>query len=225
VVDKESIFEWDVWNWSKALPFWERHLPSNWKGITVLEIGARRGGISLWLASHGAQVVCSDLENPRRIAQPYHDQFSFAGSIRYEAVDALNIRKTDFYDLIVFKSVMGGVSRHDCDKKKLAMVRGIFCALKPGGKLLFAENLTASPLHSLTRRLFLPWGAEWNYLRLDELEEHFADFRNFEFATSGFLGAFGRSESLRKILGKVDDSVEQLIPKRWHYIVYGMAER
>jgi hypothetical protein len=45
----KDIIQWDVLSWKKAIDYWEKNI--NWDEVTnVLEIGARDGGLSLWLA-------------------------------------------------------------------------------------------------------------------------------------------------------------------------------
>ena len=59
----EDIIEWDVVNWSNALSFWTKHSTvAVTREARALELGTRRGGGSLWLASLGFNVVCSDID-------------------------------------------------------------------------------------------------------------------------------------------------------------------
>jgi 2-polyprenyl-3-methyl-5-hydroxy-6-metoxy-1,4-benzoquinol methylase len=60
----DDIIGWDIDNWSKFLLFCERFLDHNPAGKQALEVGAREGGLSLYLALKGYEVVCSDLEIP-----------------------------------------------------------------------------------------------------------------------------------------------------------------
>ena len=57
----EEVIEWDVKNWSRAIEFWEKDIPENLEGMKVLDIGGRNGGLSLFWALKGADVVCSDV--------------------------------------------------------------------------------------------------------------------------------------------------------------------
>ena len=83
--------EWDVHNWSKALKFWEKNVELDNKRLTCLELGSRRGGLSLWLAMKGNYVVCSDLNSPEQMTSVLHKKYSFPGKIEYEAIDATKI--------------------------------------------------------------------------------------------------------------------------------------
>jgi hypothetical protein len=62
----EDIIVWDIVNWSSFLPFCEQFLDSDPAGKQALEVGARGGGLSLYLALKGYEVLCSDLEVPER---------------------------------------------------------------------------------------------------------------------------------------------------------------
>jgi 2-polyprenyl-3-methyl-5-hydroxy-6-metoxy-1,4-benzoquinol methylase len=163
-------------------------------------VGSNHGGLSLWLAQKGHQVICSDLDNPKSKAIKSHEKYDNL-NISYQAVNALDIPYENEFDIIVFKSILGGVSRGGNQKNKKAALEQIYKALKPGGKLLFAENLTASKMHQFLRKHFIKWGADWNYLHIDEMEGLFSDFKKINYKTVGFFGAFGRSESQRRLLG------------------------
>ena len=61
--------EWDTVNWSRAVSFWNLEDKVRAFGTPeCLDIGARGGGLSLLLATCGANVVCSDLTSPGRIS-------------------------------------------------------------------------------------------------------------------------------------------------------------
>jgi len=52
----QDAFGWDVNNWSRALPFWEKHIDfSDLENSKALEIGCRFGGLA------GAQRLSSVL--------------------------------------------------------------------------------------------------------------------------------------------------------------------
>ena len=56
----DDIIGWDIASWSEFLPFCEKFLDSDPIGKQALEVGARGGGLSLYLALKGYEVVCSD---------------------------------------------------------------------------------------------------------------------------------------------------------------------
>jgi hypothetical protein len=62
-----DVCGWDVGTWSRAVRFWESRAPIRGR---ALELGARRGGLSLWLAAHGCDVLCSDLWGSQCRARP-----------------------------------------------------------------------------------------------------------------------------------------------------------
>ena len=218
--------EWDVVNWAKALTFWENHVELTGKRLRCLELGSRRGGLSLWLALKGNDVVCSDYENPESQASAVHNQYTYEGSITYESIDATSIPYENNFDIVVFKSILGGIAREGKGHLKQLVVDEVYKALKPGGVVLFAENLVASPMHQFLRSRLTKWGGYWNYLEVSEIDELFKAYHALEFRTAGFLGAFGRSESQRNMLGKVDTWIfDRMASDAMKYIVFGLAAK
>jgi SAM-dependent methyltransferase len=221
----KDIVEWDVENWKKALNFWGEKVSIFQGGLSCLELGAGRGGLSLWLALHGNDVICSDLISPKKHACELHQKYYLPGNITYEAIDATNIPYRDEFDIVIFKSILGGISRNHKDELKRKVIGEIYKALKPGGRLLFAENLSSSCFHRLFRKLFVRWGREWNYLKYGEISEMLSDFTHVDFFTTGFLGAWGRTERQRAFLAKLDNKILCVVPESKRYIVIGIAEK
>ncbi|MBC9812682.1 class I SAM-dependent methyltransferase [Crocinitomicaceae bacterium CZZ-1] len=219
----DDVVEWDVENWKHALLFWETQLPDTKATLKCLELGGRRGGGTLWLASKGHDVTCSDLENPEVIAKQLHTKYQLPGSIRYESINAIDIPYTNEFDIIVIKSIIGGVSHSGQDELKQRLIDECYHALKPGGRLMFAENLESSRLHRFARRKFVKWGSNWNYLKIDTVSDLFSEWTFHRYQTIGFFAAFGRSEKQRSFLGKVDAFLRPFIPGKMRYIVYGVA--
>lgn len=219
-----DILQWDVKNWSKPLQFWESR--TDWDSVhACLELGANAGGISLWLALKGKTVVCSDVTaNP--LAPQLHDSYGPAGSITYAVIDAMEIPYRERFDLIVMKSVMGGVRTPSNVDIQQRVVDNIYRALKPGGKFLFAENLTASLLHQFFRHRCLGRNRTWRYVTVEEIRAHLSAYSSFELDTAGVAGTFGRTEGQRDVLATLDGLIlERMCPKSWRYIIYGVATK
>jgi SAM-dependent methyltransferase len=221
----DDIVEWDVANWSKAVRFWEAHAEVSGGELECLELGARRGGLSLWLAHLGHRVVCSDVAGTELAARPLIDRYGLSERVTFEDIDAVAIGYSDRFDIIVFKSVLGAVGANGKAVRKREAVESMHAALRPGGKLLFAENLAASPLHRYFRNHFVRWGRSWSYVDLEEMRSLLRLFSRVEYRTIGFFGAFGRSEQQRRLLSVFDRSADVVIPERWRYIVYGIATK
>ena len=221
-----DVLEWDVRSWTPALRFWERKLAGR-HVRTALELGARGGGVTLWLSRHADEVVHSDLFGDTHGAQLLHDRFGVT-NVRYEAIDAADIPYRDTFDVIALKSVLGAVGgqpgRGKADQQRA--FDEIHAALKPGGILLFAENLAASPMHAQLRQRFNAWSPNWRYVGLDELAEFTRGFRDVEIHTTGFAGALGRTERQRSVLAMADQAVmTRLASPSWRYIAYGSAAK
>src|SRR5690606_26588047 len=129
----------------------------------------REGGLSLWMALKGKTVVCSDLEDVESTAEPLHTRYKVNNLITYQDIDATNIPYENHFDVIAFKSIIGGIGRNNNPEIQAKVFTEIHKALKPGGKLLFAENLVASPFHQRLRKKFIRCGNSWKYVSLDEV--------------------------------------------------------
>lgn len=159
---KDNI-QWDVLTWSKAIAYWEKNV--DWSKVEhCLELGGRQGGLSLWLAMKGKKVICSDLEDVELTAKSLHRKYNIENEISYEDIDATNIPYVEYFDVIVFKSIIGGIAKIGIIEVQKKVFQEIYKALKPGGILLFAENLVASPLHQFARKKFNKWGDYWRYV-------------------------------------------------------------
>jgi SAM-dependent methyltransferase len=225
ILDKK-IIEWDYANWSQALNFWINNTTHQLDKSIALELGARNGGLSLWLALRGCRVVCSDLEGPTDYARKLHDEYKVSQKVEYQNIDATNIGAEQKYDIIIFKSVLGGVGRNNRIDMQVKCMNEIYKVLKPGGELLFAENLVASPLHRFFRKKYVRWGDEWRYVTPAEIFEFTSQFTSISYKTVGFLGAFGRTEWQRNVLGFFDRLLFNfIVPDSWKYIIIGIAQK
>lgn len=219
----KDIIQWDIKSWSRALKYWESHI--DWSRVqNGLELGGREGGLSLWLGLKGTKMVCSDLEDVKQTAEKLHLKHNLGELITYRDIDATDIPYEDYFDIVVFKSIIGGIGRDDNFEKQKQVFHEIFKALKPGGKLLFAENLVASPFHQGLRKRFVNWGSSWRYVSTEEMKEFLKDFSSVDFKTTGVLGTFGRNESQRNFLSTIDQVfLNKICPESWKYIGYGIA--
>lgn len=221
-----DVFEWDIANWSRAALFWQSHSNQNPESGNALEIGARHGGLSLWLALQGMKVVCSDLNYPSETAREKHKKYGVSQLITYENISALDIPYKNEFDFVIFKSVLGGVGRNNNSENIHVALKNMYDALKPGGELFFVENLKGSALHQFFRKKFVKWGESWNYLSIDQIREYTPMFSSLNYQTVGFLGAFGPNEKFRRIFGKLDKLIfDKITPSNWHYIFIGVARK
>ncbi len=219
----KNFLQWDVNSWSIAFRFWESQIQFD-KISTTLELGGREGGLSLWIALNETQVVCSDLINTQKTASALHQKFNVSEFVHYQDIDASKIPYENHFDLIVFKSIIGGIGRNNNSQIQQQVFQQIHRALKPGGKLLFAENLIASPLHQAFRKRFVKWGDSWRYVSLDELKLFLKDFSSVQIKSNGVLATFGRNEHQRKFLSHLDNYIfNHICPNSWKYIGYGVA--
>ena len=220
-----DALQWDVANWSAALDFWTMHAPLGSKTLDCLEVGANSGGISMWLARQGHRVLCSDFRAAEERARPLIERYGVLDRVTFENLDATAIPYFERFDIIVFKSVLGGIG-YDGAERQRAAIRSMHQALKPGGFLLFAENLTGSAFHRYLRGRYIRWGNRWRYVTVEEMRDFLSVFRDVQFGTTGFFGALGRSEPQRKLLATLDRfAANALVPPSWRYVIYGVARK
>src|SRR5579871_1195300 len=135
----EAVIGWDVQNWKCAVKFWQAYLPADLSGTRSLEIGCGGGGLSLWLALKNSQVICSDYREPDPRARALHRDWQVSDHVSYQTINAASIPYEGELDIVILKSVLCSVGRHnrfDLVQQALAEIHKV---LKPGGKLLFAE--------------------------------------------------------------------------------------
>ncbi|MGY0217302.1 class I SAM-dependent methyltransferase [Endozoicomonadaceae bacterium StTr2] len=213
----DDIIQWDIKNWSPALEFWSSSFDIR-PGMRVLAIGEREGGLSVYFAKKGCDVVCSDYRDFPEGTKKLHARYNI--NPEYCKVDIMDIPFSDGeFDVVVFKSVislLGTKENQDLAIKEVVRV------LKPGGALLFAENSKASFLHSYLRNKFNAWSENCRYIDQQDIKDWSKFFSCYFKKTNGVFGLLGRTESQREKLALLDKLLVPIIPKRWHYIYFGV---
>lgn len=223
---RKDIIQWDIENWSRPLKYWEKILSREKKTLTCLELGCREGGISLWLSLLGHKVLASDLKNTHETTLPLHERYKVSTKINYQDINALNIPYENHFDVVVFKSILGGIGGNNNLEAQEIVIAQIYKALKQGGIFLFAENTSATFFHRILRKYFTAWGDTWRYVSLNEMQRFLKPFSKYTLFSTGFSGVLGKNERQKMILGKVDRFVfNRVFPKSWKYIMYGYARK
>jgi SAM-dependent methyltransferase len=221
----QDVVGWDVGTWSTAVRFWESVVEPMGGPLDVLEVGAGPGGVSLWLALAGHRVTCTNYDFTVEQAKPLHERYGVADRVEYRDLDILDLPYENRFDLVVFKSVLGGIPDSDLARHEAAFEQ-VRKALKPGGRLIFAENLRGTVIHQLARRIAyrVRRVRMWQYITLRQYRDLLHDFDDVELRVTGFLGLFGRTESRRAALARADSALlNRAVPSSWHYVVYGTA--
>ncbi len=213
-----DVIGWDVRNWRNAIAFWEQHVGRDLRGLHGLELGCgRNGGLSLWLALRGCHVVCSGWPRIEPQPQQIHRHYDVDARITYAKLDARAIPFASAFDLICFKSMLGGIARGNRPEEAGRVMASIERALKPGGYLLFAENLTAARWHGWLRRRYGSGRDGWRYFTREELQTQTTIFAECRFTTFGYLGLLGRREWQRDLLARIDSCIVPMIPSENRY--------
>ena len=215
-----DIIEWDSVNWAKFLDFIDES-KFDFQGKKVLAIGERNGGISLFFALKGAEVLCTDLDGPTEEAHVLHKKYGVDSQICYAAINAVNIPEeyNGQFDVVTFKSVIGGIGHNNNYRAQEQCVDSIYRVLKTNGVCIFADNMRGSIMHRALRKAFVPWGGTWHYETDKEIMELFHRFQLLQTRKFGVFGTLGRSEPQRRFLGKLDTMIfDKLLPNTSKYI-------
>ena len=223
--------EWDRPTWRRAFKHWEQHLDSH-LGPTAdaVEIGGKRGGGSLFLSyRYGISVACSDLGGPDPDARVIHARHGVDGLIHYTDLDATKLALPDAcMDVVMFKSVLGSIGRALGPDGLQAAVSEMARVLRPGGVLLFAENLVATRVHQFFRVRLRHWAGDWHYLDLGELECLLKkEFSEVEIASTGIFALFApnRPHIAKTVLAWIDARIERHTKPSSRYLAHGVAFR
>lgn len=218
---------WDIPTWRRAFLHWERVLESH-PPANGLELGAKLGGASLFLAHRfGTEMICSDLGGPADGAAALHAQHGVSDLISYADANAISLPYDDSsFDVVVFKSILGSIAGVVGAEAMQTTMKEIRRVLRPGGTLLFAENLSATVGHQFLRRRIRTWGRGWHYLSLNELTVLLdRTFPSAVVKTTGFIcvGVPERFGRLRASAGTVDGVLDRVLPMRARYLAFGHA--
>lgn len=228
VLPDEAI-TWDVPTWKRAFMHWEQTVVAmNPQPTRALELGATEGGAALFLAGRfGIRSVCSDIGGVSPAADPLHSRFGVRHLMTYADIDATNIAFPEgSFDIVIFKSILGSIGGALGPEAIGSAVREMHRVLRPGGVLLFAENLAATRAHRFVRRRVRAWGTFWHYLELQELQRHLqASFAAVSVRTTGF-GCVAIPEKFpkgRAAMAHVDQLLDHVLPQGFKYLAFGHA--
>ena len=179
-------WHWDIrlkeyldadWSHSPS-PFVQVVLPYLPKSGTVLEIGAGAGQDSIWLASKGFDVTCTD-SNDIAFAEILNRSKSAGGKLKVQIIDAT--KPMPFKDSS-FDCVYAQLSLHYFnDKITHAMFAEIHRVLKPGGVLAIMMNSLDDPEYDLTQLnsegLMNIKGLRKRYFSTNSLQNYVNDYK------------------------------------------------
>jgi SAM-dependent methyltransferase len=230
----DDIIGWDVRNWSGCLFYWQPWLDAlNVKTARILVLGERNGGISLWFAKLGFNVLCTDYGPFNARVQPLHQRWEVQDRVEYASADVFNLHYPDgWFDVVACKSVLGGIaldykdnSTRTLENQKLAVME-IKRVLKPAGIFLGAENLTGTGLHMLMRKMRTKGNLGWRYLTISEIRWMFDGYSECQQEAHGFLGThWFRGRGLNGLCAWADGCLSRILPDDWLYISFIRARK
>ncbi len=229
----KDIIEWDVRSWSRCLDFWAPVVRlQDTNSAQVLTVGERNGGISLWFALQGFNVICTDRGGPTRQASELHRRYGVSDRVAYADVNIFSMPYSDAsFDIVACKSVIGGLKAvyRDAATRTLEnqsrAVQEIHRVIKPGGYFLGAENLVGTWFHRNTRYWVKHGRVGWRHLTRPEIDRLFACFKVVEQRPYGFLGSRSTLLGLDCLSAMIDSRVCPLLPVDWHYISFIRAKK
>ncbi len=222
IPNRNKYITWDIYNWSRAFSYIDSQKSTTFLGKNVLEIGANNGELSLWAAEKGANVICSDINEPSIDAIKKADHYKLK-NIRFSTLNVLNLSYKNTFDYVIFKSVLGGVGRENHYRNQLLMFSNIYDSLKPKGECLFIENMEGAILHQFLRKKYGAAKNNWKYPSLNDFYKFSKQFHKVRFKTFGVIG-FG-DFPLKLFRSKMDVGLEHIIPKKWNYIYAGVYQK
>ena len=213
-----SAFGWNYKSWSHPLKFSNYKFPS--KFSSILELGASKQSIvSLIFDGLAEEIVISYYdEKQRKEIQEYflfiEKKRRLKSKYKLKKIDAFEIKGE--FDLVLMKSVLGGLFREYSSSKKAAnnfindLIRR---TVIPGGHLLLIDNGK-----SFFENLISKFGARknnWRFFRK-------ADFKNPNTQLSfGFLSSFSLETRLGKFGFFIDNYIfyylDRMIYKFWNH--------
>lgn len=219
-----DIINWDVETWKDVLPYWKDKLSDYDKSSAVcIEIGARDGGISLWMAMNGFQVTCSDIHYDLEDAKKLHQKYGISNNVVYQKIDLLDWNEKNTYDVIIVKSVLGALQN---EKRIETALKNIYGNLKEGGILLFAENSKATFIHQQFRKRFTDWGNSWFYFNEQSITTLFKEMNVMDVKYNGVLAVCGNRIGMSKLFSKMDKSLlNKIVPDKMKYMLFGYAKK
>lgn len=166
----EDCSGWNRKLWADAVEFALERISNKFQGLSALEIGAGEfSSLAPIFKSHNVDIICSyyGADNRERIrsgnlrrVQKKHA----IGDIPLSNQDAFDLKGK--YDLIILKSVLGGLARGEDYQRIKDIIDGILSHLNEGGLLISIDN-QSNPFANCFRKKFGAGKNLWTYLDRD----------------------------------------------------------
>jgi hypothetical protein len=169
----EDCCGWNKKTWADAIEFAISALPDDLRSKTILEIGASdRSTVAPIFAARGARVYCSYYSKPPGLIENAHLKYirtKYHLTAMIPTFEASIAEITGRFDVIIMKSVLGGIFRNDDYDAIGGMIHKLLRDnVSDDGFILTVDNGYIGPFHQL-RRYRGTGGKSWSYLARDRL--------------------------------------------------------
>jgi SAM-dependent methyltransferase len=227
----KDVIEWDVYNWSNTLKVWQPIIEKLPKDAKILAVGERNGGMSLWLASLGFKVECTDRHPPSPRAMDLHEGYNLQDNISYRVIDIVHdVLPNEQYDLVILKSVFGGLKEdYKNPETRTSSVRqkaleNIYKSLKSGGYILSADNMKGSKFHQFLQKV-MNKNSGWHYFSIPEILAFFKLFPSVKIDYSSIIPTSFQNPVLNKLFYFINQNVLFWLPQSSRYISITTARK
>ena len=145
------------------------------------------------------------------------------GNIEFEIIDALSIPYTNYFDYVIFKSVLGGIGRNNNYDAILTVMKQIKKCLRNNGECLFIENMKSTIFHHLIRKQFGAGKNGWYYPSIRDFVQLSKQFSSAKYRTFGLFGSTGKPFLTSRKM--IDKKIDQYVPEKWNYIYAGIYKK
>jgi ubiquinone/menaquinone biosynthesis C-methylase UbiE len=223
-----DIFDWKAASWNRLFREILLSVEFSPTGKTVLEVGAHKGGLSLFFSLLGCSVICSDV-NVESMSRAKQLHSGWGRCCSYMAMDVRTLPlRSESLDVVIMKSVLGGVYSCDGENAAIESIWEAYRVLKKGGLCILLEQLRGDPLSCWIRSRKFP-ARNWHYFRKEEFDQANSanlvkEFEKVKLKCLTFFShileqKFSPNSILVRAACIVDQMVERFVRDNWKHLI------